>query len=99
MINFSPQKGREQAKRRPAIVLSPKSYNEATHLALMCPITSQVKGYPFEVALPKKLKISGVILADQLKSQDWFAREAVFYDKVSISILDELMDLIKLLLF
>lgn len=73
-INMNPQAGHEQAGRRPALVLSPASYNSTVGLALLCPITSQVKGYPFEVALPTGLPVSGVILSDQVKSLDWRAR-------------------------
>ena len=77
-INFDPQSGHEQAGRRPALVVSPAAYNEKIGLALLCPITSQVKGYPFEVAIPKGLSVSGVILADQIKNLDWKSREAEF---------------------
>ena len=75
-LSFDPQAGREQAGRRPALVLSPASYNGRTQLALVCPITSQVKGYPFEVRLPPGLPISGVVLTDHLRSLDWVARRA-----------------------
>lgn len=75
-ITLDPQAGHEQAGRRPALVLSPAAYNGRVGLALFCPITGQVKGYPFEVALPKGLAISGVVLADQVKSLDWRARTA-----------------------
>lgn len=77
-IDFDPQSGHEQAGRRPALVISPASYNEKIGLSLLCPITSKVKGYPFEVAIPKGLIVSGVILADQLKSLDWKSRDAEF---------------------
>lgn len=77
-IDFDPQSGHEQAGRRPALVVSPAAYNEKIGLSLMCPITSQVKGYPFEVEIPKGLNISGVILADQIKNLDWKSREAEF---------------------
>lgn len=75
-ITLDPQAGHEQAGRRPALVLSPTAYNARVGLALLCPITSQVKGYPFEVALPEGLAVSGVALADQVKSLDWRARKA-----------------------
>jgi mRNA interferase MazF len=75
-LDFNPQAGREQAGRRPAIVLSPSAYNDKASLAIVCRITSQVKGYPFEVPLPKSLSMSGVILADHLKSLDWRERRA-----------------------
>jgi len=75
-LDFNPQAGREQAGRRPAIVLSPASYNEKSGLAVVCPITSHVKGYPFEVELPRGLGVTGVILSDHLKSVDWKQRRA-----------------------
>jgi len=75
-INFNPQAGHEQAGKRPAIVLSPSSYNEKTNLALFCPITNKIKGYPFEVLLPENDEVSGVILTDQIKSLDWKVRKA-----------------------
>ena len=75
-LSFDPQAGHKQAGRRPAFVLSPESYNRKTGLFLACPITSKVKGYPFEVALPDGLEVSGVILTDQIKSLDWKVRKA-----------------------
>jgi mRNA interferase MazF len=75
-ITFNPQAGHEQKGRRPAVVLSPKAYNGKVGLALLCPVTSQVKGYPFEVAIPDGLSVNGVILSDQVKSLDWRARKA-----------------------
>lgn len=74
-ITLDPQAGHEQAGRRPALVLSPSEYNGRVGLALLCPITSQVKGYPFEVPIPAGLAVSGVIGADQVKSLDWRARK------------------------
>jgi mRNA interferase MazF len=74
-LNFTPQAGHEQAGQRPALVLSPAAYNGKTGLMLCCPITSQVKGYPFEVAVEGEAGITGVILADQIKSLDWRARQ------------------------
>ncbi len=75
-ITLNPQAGHEQAGRRPAVVLSPKNYNSKIGLAILCPITSQVKGYPFEVILPKGSPVAGAILSDQVKSLDWRARNA-----------------------
>lgn len=75
-ISLFPQAGHEQAGRRPALVLSPEQYNGRVGLALLCPITTSVKGYPFEVKLPDDLPITGVVLADQVKSLDWVARKA-----------------------
>lgn len=77
-LSFEPQAGHEQAGHRPALALSPESYNRKTGLALFCPLTSRVKGYPFEVPLPADLKVSGVVLSDQVKSLDWQARGAKF---------------------
>lgn len=73
-LDFSPRAGHEQAGRRPAFVVSPVSYNQKAGLMLACPVTSKVKGYPFEVPLPKELPVKGVILADQIRSLDWRAR-------------------------
>ena len=75
-ITLNPQAGHEQAGRRPALVLSPAAYNGRVGLALVCPVTNQVKGYPFEVLLPPSLPVTGVILADQVKSLDWRVRHA-----------------------
>jgi mRNA interferase MazF len=75
-ITLNPQAGQEQAGHRPAVVLSPAAYNGKVGLALLCPISSHIKGYPFEVLIPDGLAASGVILADQIKSLDWRAREA-----------------------
>jgi mRNA interferase MazF len=77
-LDFDPQTGREQAGNRPALVLSPEDYNRRTGLAVVCPITNQAKGYPFEVALPEGLAVTGVVLADHIKSADWRARRAAF---------------------
>jgi mRNA interferase MazF len=77
-IVFNPQAGHEQAGRRPAIVLSPATYNGKVGLAIFCPITNQIKGYPFEVVLPAGIAVTGAILSDQVKSLDWRARNATF---------------------
>jgi len=88
-LTFDPQVGHEQAGRRPAIVLSATNYNRMIGLAIVCPITSQVKNYPFEVAVPSGLRVSGVILADQMKSIDWLGRDAKFICQVPMSIVKE----------
>lgn len=75
-ITLSPQEGHEQSGRRPAVVLSPEEYNGKIGLTILCPVTTQIKGYPFEVVVPQRLPISGVILADQVRSVDWRARNA-----------------------
>jgi mRNA interferase MazF len=74
-LDFNPQTGREQAGRRPAIVLSPRQYNRRSGLALLCPITSRANNYPFEVGLPDAVGLRGAILCDQIKSLDWAARK------------------------
>lgn len=79
-LEFIPQSGSEQAGRRPALIISPKSYNKKVGLALFCPITSRIKGYPFEVLLPKGIGVNGVVLSDQLKSLDWRSRKARLID-------------------
>ena len=81
-LQFDPRAGHEQAGLRPAFVVSPRAYNKKVGLALFCPITSRVKGYPFEVALPEGCKARGVVLSDQLKSLDWRARKAARIDRV-----------------
>jgi len=75
-LQFNPQAGHEEAGRRPALVISPKEYNRKVGQALFCPVTSQVKGYPFEVLLPSGLAASGAVLSDQVKSLDWRVRKA-----------------------
>jgi mRNA interferase MazF len=90
-LTFDPQAGREQAGRRPALVLSPRSYNQKSGLALLCPITSQIKGYPFEVPLPQGCGASGAILADHLKSVDWSARRAAKIGRIPSPALDEVL--------
>jgi mRNA interferase MazF len=90
-LQFSPQAGHEQAGRRPALVLSTKQYNEKAGLALFCPVTSQVKGYPFEVEIPPGLVVSGVILADQVRNLDWRVRRAEYISTVFDVVLSEVV--------
>lgn len=90
-ISFDPQRGSEQSGRRPALVLSPHEYNNRVGLALMCPITSKIKGYPFEVCLPPEGEIKGVVLADQVKSLDWRTRNAEIAGRVPKSIFEEVL--------
>lgn len=97
-VSLNPQAGHEQAGRRPALVVSPAEYNRRVGLALMCPITSKSKGYPFEVSLPENLKISGVVLSDQVKSLDWRAREAQIAGVAPESITAEVMGKLNALL-
>jgi mRNA interferase MazF len=97
-LTFDPQAGREQARRggqagrRPALILSPSLYNRKSGLALACPITSHIKGYPFEVALPPGLPVAGVVLSDHLKSVDWRIRRAEPAGRLPQSALREVLD-------
>ena len=88
-LHFNPQAGHEQAGRRPALVISPKAYNRKVGLALCCPITSLVKGYPFEVELPRGLKAQGAVLSDQVKCLDWKIRKATRICRAPDEVLDE----------
>ncbi len=97
-LDCTPQSGREQAGRRPALVLSPSAYNAKVGLALICPITSKVKGYPFEVLLPAGGPVEGVVLADQLRSLDWRSRQAEVLGKAPISVVERVLQLIGALL-
>ena len=87
-LNFTPQVGHEQRGKRPALILSPKIYNEKTSLCICLPITSKIKGYPFEVPLPSRSAINGVILSDQIKNLDFRAREITFICKLSSEIVE-----------
>lgn len=98
-ISFNPQAGHEQAGRRPAVVLSPASYNRKVGLAVMCPITSHVKGYPFEVVLPHDLPVTGAVLSDQVKSLDWRKREATLMTRLPDEIMAEVLGRLEALLF
>lgn len=86
---FTPHRGHEQSGLRPALILSPRAYNRKVGLALACPITSRVKGYPFEVLLPENLAARGAILCDQIKSLDWRARRARRLDRVPTEVMVE----------
>ena len=90
-IALDPEAGHEQAGRRPAVVVSPRSYNRKVGLALCCPVTSRIKGYPFEVALPPKGEITGVVLADQVKSLDWRARRARRAGRLTADVIGEVI--------
>jgi len=89
---LNPQAGHEQSGRRPALVLSPKAYNAKVGLAILCPITSQVKGYPFEALIPDGMPIAGVVLSDQVKSLDWRAREAEWICTLPVEVTREVLD-------
>ncbi|MFE5321770.1 endoribonuclease MazF [Paenibacillus sp. NPDC056579] len=97
-LQFNPQAGHEQAGKRPALVVSPASYNGKVGLSLLCPVTSKQKGYPFEVVIPQDLPIEGVILADQVKSLDWQSRQAVFICKVPQETLSDVIAKLDLLI-
>lgn len=97
-LHFTPQAGHEQAGHRPALVLSPASYNRRSGLMLCCPITSRVKGYPFEVALGEGQDLAGVVLADQVKSLDWKARQASKKGKASTQVMAETLSKLHTLL-
>jgi mRNA interferase MazF len=97
-ITLDPQAGHEQAGRRPALVLSPPAYNGRVGLALFCPITSQVKGYPFEVPLPAGSPVLGAVGADQVKSLDWRARQAVRIGTVPVEMVAQVLQRLQALL-
>ncbi len=97
-LDFDPQVGREQAGRRPALVLSPAAYNGLVGLAIVCPITNQVKGYSFEVALPNDAGAGGVVLCDHVRSVDWRGRKVRFVGRVGSDITDEVGQKLKTLL-
>ncbi|MEX0975149.1 MAG: endoribonuclease MazF [Bacillota bacterium] len=90
-LSFDPQLGHEQMGTRPAVTLSPLQYNKKVGLGIFCPITSLVKGYPFEVAIPDGLPIVGVVLSDQVKSLDWQARRAQFVCSLPDSVMAEIL--------
>jgi mRNA interferase MazF len=97
-MDFDPVEGHEQGGWRPAIVLSPASYNGKTNLALAVPVTNQIKGYPFEVRLPATMKTTGVALSDQIKNVDWHARHAKFVENATLDLLKAIHDRLALLL-
>ena len=97
-LTFNPQAGHEQAGRRPAVVLSPRTYNSKVGLAIFCPITSKIKGYPFEVKIPADCDATGVVLADQVKSLDWRARTASYICTLPEPVMAEILQKLELLL-
>lgn len=97
-LEFSPQAGHEQGGHRPALVLSPRAFNAASRFAIVCPITSKVKGYPFEVELPQGSQIKGVVLSDQIKSLDWGARRAKVVSSAPLAIVDRVLANVALIL-
>ena len=97
-LEFDPQAGHEQAGHRPAVVLSPRAYNQKSGLGLFCPITSRVKGYPFEVLLPPDLPVKGAVLCDQVKSLDWQARRSRLAATLPESVVDDILAKVRALL-
>ena len=97
-ITLNPQAGHEQAGRRPAVVLSPAAYNKKVGLALLCPITSQTKGYPFEAILPPGLKVQGAVLSDHVKCLDWKARDVKLICKLPETLIAEVLGKLNTLL-
>ncbi|MNE78722.1 mRNA interferase MazF [compost metagenome] len=97
-LQFNPQAGHEQAGQRPALVISPAAYNRKVGLSLLCPVTSRIKGYPFEVIIPQNLPIDGAIISDQVKSLDWQSRKAAFICKVPEETLAEVISKMELLI-
>ncbi|MGJ0393281.1 MAG: type II toxin-antitoxin system PemK/MazF family toxin [Methylocystis sp.] len=97
-LDFSPQSGTEQAGRRPALVLSPRDFNIATGLAVVCPLTSTVTGSRFEVPVPRGVKLSGVILSHQFRTVDWLARNADFHSKANSDLMWEVLGRIEAIL-
>jgi mRNA interferase MazF len=97
-LQFNPQVGSEQAGRRPAVVISPEAYNGRVGLMICCPITNQQKGYPFEVALPDGVDVTGVILSDQVKSLDWRARQADFITALPDDVVEDVLAKLRTLL-
>jgi mRNA interferase MazF len=98
-ITLNPQAGHEQAGRRPAVVLSPASYNGKAGLAVCCPVTNQIKGYPFEVRLPAGLGVTGAVLSDQVKSLDWRERRAERIARLPDDVLSQVLARVEALLF
>jgi len=98
LLDFTPQGGHEQAGRGRGVVLSPAAYNRAVGLALVCPITTQAKGYPFEVAIAAERAVAGVVLADQVKSIDWRARRAKIVDRLDAPTVARTLALLRVLL-
>ncbi len=98
-LDFNPQTGKEQMGRRPALVISPQNYNSKVGLVIVCPITSQIKNYPFEVRLPNTFQTKGVIISDQIKSLDYSIRNAEFIEKISEKLIAEVQKKLRLLLF
>lgn len=96
-VDFDPYRGHEQAGRRPALTVSPQTYNRRAGLALMCPITSKIKDYPFEVSVQQN-KIQGAVLSDQIQSLDWHERNTRFIEKIDVTLLENVQRKLHLLI-
>jgi mRNA interferase MazF len=96
-LDFNPQTGHEQKGKRPAIVISPKKYNEKVNLGLFCPITSKEKNYPFEVKIGNE-KIAGVVLSDQIKNLDWTKRGIEYITRAADEEINEIVDKLNVLI-
>ena len=96
-LDFDPRAGHEQAGHRPALVVSPSAYNARAGLALFCPVTRQIKGYPFEVRFPEGHPVSGVVLSDQVKNLDWRARRAAYHERAPEPVVADVLEKISVL--
>ena len=98
-LDFNPRTGREQAGHRPAIVVSPKQFNSLSSLLFVCPITSKIKGFSFEVSLPEEMQTQGVVLIHHLRSVDWKIRGIKFIEQAPISVIEEIQAKLEPLIF
>lgn len=97
-VDFTPQAGTEQAGRRPALVLSPRDFNIATGLFVVCPLTNTQTSSRFEVPVPKGVRLSGVVLSHQFRTLDWLARNASFHSKANEELMCEVLGRIEAIL-
>lgn len=97
-MDFDPVLGSEQGGRRPALVITPAFYNDRSGICIVCPVTSRVKGYPFEVAIPPDLPVAGFILVDQIKCQDWRFRNIEKITSLQSDQIREVQEMLKRLL-
>ena len=96
-MDFDPQAGRERAKRRPALVVTDQTYNRASGLAIVCPLSSRLKPYPFALAASVG-KVEGAVLVDHIKSMDWAARKATFHSRADVELLIKVREYLRVLL-
>ncbi len=95
-MSFSPQAGHEQAGRRPALVISNQSFHRYTRMAIVCPITNQIKDYPMHVRLDGRTKTTGEVLCEHVKSLDFAARGAVYVESLPDDLLEEVLDRVRM---